>query len=339
MKKIFSILGLSREAILFDSKLYIVKAMLAIGTGYVLAKGLPITRLDLISVLFGLMCSLEPINIIGFKTGINQLVASVLGAAATAIILLFFGINVLTIVISMGLTIYLALKIDWRMVSPVAIFTSIYMTQFVQHDLSGNPSVWLTFRLRIVALGFGILVAILFNYVFSFFYYREIAFKRLEFVRMRVLNGLEYTENQLYNKIAETEREYINIFSDIFNDLDLVHSNIEVMLSESKYSFKQLKAGTLMSIQKIIIYFRHINHLAYDINFIIYNNANNIKVDKEALEMLRKSIETLKSIDFTNRNIKTEKSISGIVSGSKDRVSSNISSINAYIDLVIGENI
>ncbi len=148
-------LGLKKEAVLLDSWLYILKSMLAIGTGYILGNMFSVTRLDMISVLLGVMYNLEATNISAVKGGINQLLASFLGAVTTGILVYVFGVNVVTVMFGMGLTLFIALKIDYMAVSPVAIFTSIYMTQYLQSDALGNPSILLTIRLRFFALGHG----------------------------------------------------------------------------------------------------------------------------------------------------------------------------------------
>lgn len=337
MRKLPAILGLSSEAILFDSKLYIVKAMFAIAAGYIVGKAIPTASLDMISVLLGVMYNLEPINIMGIKSGINQMIASTLGAACTGILILLLGINVVTVAISMGLTLYISLKINWRMVSPVAIFTSIYMTQFIQKNAAGNPSIWLTFRLRVVALGIGILIAILFNYIFSFFYYRRIALKRLEFAKGQLLNGLEYTEKQLISQCGDEEKQYRTLFPSIFNDLDRVYSNIGLMINEAKYSFNLLHPENLMIMRRILEYFKEINHLAYDINFsICRENQCEVNYSRTAAE-IKESIDTLKNIDFTFEdsrveNVNMENEEEGEVN---DRIYSNIDSIGYYMKLII----
>jgi hypothetical protein len=339
MKRLSNLLGLNREAILFDSRLYIIKAVLAIAAGYIVGKALPLTRLDMISVLLGVMYNLEPINILGIKGGISQLVASTLGAACTGILILVFGINVFTISISMALTLLVSLKINWRIVSPVAIFTCIYMTQYVQLDAAGNPSIWLTYRLRITALGLGIIIAILFNYIFSFLYYRKIAYKRLQFVKDQLLNGLEYTERQLQGKCENEDQDYITLFPSIFNDLDLVYSNINLMINEVKYSFNLQHPEKLKTIQTILRYFRDINHLAYDINFIICRGAEDSRFHKDGIEVIRESIQTLKMLDFTNKEHNL-----GFISkadtneNTDTRINSNIYSIKYFIKLVLEEN-
>lgn len=339
MRKLPAILGLSSEAILFDSKLYIVKAMFAIATGYIVGKLIPTASLDMISVLLGVMYNLEPINIMGIKSGISQMVASTLGAACTGVLILLLGINVVTVAISMGLTLYISLKINWRMVSPVAIFTSIYMTQFIQKNAAGNPSIWLTFRLRVVALGVGILIAVLFNYIFSFFYYRRIALKRLEFAKVQLLGGLEYTEKQLRSQCGDEGKQYRGLFPSIFNDLDLVYSNIVLMINEAKYSFNLLHPEKLMIMRRILECFKEINHLAYDINFsICRENQCEVNYNKAAA-VVKESIDTLKNIDFSfdDKRVETIKMKSDEKREVSDRVYSNIDSISYYMKLMIEE--
>lgn len=341
MGRLITAFGLSNEAILFDSKLYIIKAILAIGTGYIVGKISSVARLDMISVLLGVMYNLEPINIVGVKSGVSQLVASILGAVCTSILIMFLGINIFTIAISMGLTLYLSLKINWRMISPVAIFTCIYMTQYIQKNSLGNPSIWLTFKLRIVALGIGVIIAILYNYLFSFVYYREIAYKRLEFAKLRLLYGLEYTKMQLESKCVNRGKEYITLFPYIFNDLDLVYSNIELVISESKYLSTQEKREKLQVMQKILQYFWQINHLAYDINFEICKEEKYDGFDKNSFKLINKAIESLKIINFisnskTHELIMKDTEYKSIVNLT-DRIYSNISAINVYTKLVVKE--
>lgn len=339
MKKLYSLFGLSREAILFDSKLYIIKAMFAIATGYVIGKAMPIARIDMISVLLGVMYNLEPINMSGVKGGIDQLLASTLGAVCTGVLILLFGINVFTIAVSMALTLYVSLKINWKMVSPVAIFTCIYMTQYIQKDAAGAPSIWLTFRLRIVALGLGILIAIIYNYISSFFYYRRIAYKRLQFAKIQLLSGLEYTKRQLENP-GDISRDYITLFPSIFNNMDLVYSNIEAMINESKYFINLLRPEKLKVIQKILQYFRDINHIAYDINFEIWRDCKSEKYDENALKQIDQAMKVLKDMDFTYANINKRNfdiKIENEIDDTTDRIHFNLNLIKSYIKLVAVE--
>ena len=295
---LLKIIGLSDEAFLLDSPLYIIKSMLAVATGYLVGKIIPIAHIDMISVLLGVMYNLEPINTTGIKNGISQIVASTLGAACTTVLIVLFGINGYTVAISMGLTLYVGLKLNWRMVSPVAIFTCIYMTQFVQADIMGNPSPWLTFRVRIVALIVGILIAIFYNYIFSFVYYKKIAFKRMEFAKKQVLIGLEYTQGQIQSR-KENGRAYINVFPSIFNDLDIVYTNVELMKKETNHFFSTMEEEKLEIVLDIIKELRDMNHLAYDIN----HNLSRVGILADEygemwMDEINKTIYGLKRINF-----------------------------------------
>ena len=159
-------------------------------TAYAIAHNNSVLKLDMISLLFGLMLTLEPVTLTGVRNGLNQIYASSLGALSTAIILYCFGINIWTVAISIAFTLYVGLKINWREVSVVAIFTSIYMTQYVQNTAAGQPSIFLTFRLRILALGVGIVIAILFNFLFSLFSYRSMIYKRITFLLGSTISSL-----------------------------------------------------------------------------------------------------------------------------------------------------
>jgi len=340
MKNAIKFFGLSDEAILLDTKLYIIKSMLAIATGYLLGVFFPITRLDMISVLLGVMYNLEPINVVGIKGGVSQLIASTIGAACTGVLILVFGINVFTIALGMALTLYISIKINWRMVSPVAIFTCIYMTQYVQKDIYGMPSIWLTFRLRIAALGLGVIIAIFYNYVFSHFYYHNIASKRLQFAKKSVLSGLEYTYRKLTSSSEKKTRDYVTIFPTIFNDLDLVHTNVEVMVKESRFLFHLLESKELAIIQNILQHFRDINHLTYDINYTAWREGQNLKLEDNVISVLEEIIKTLKDLDFTKiKNIehqlelktKLDKDFNG------NRITSNINSIIYYVKEILEE--
>lgn len=317
-----NIFGLKKEAILLDSRLYILKAMCAISAGFILGQAFSITRLDMISVLLGVMYNLEAINVSGVKGGINQMLASTLGAMTTGLLVYFMGydVTVLTVAIGMGLTLYIALKIDYRMVSPVAIFTSIYMTQLIQRDIAGNPSVLLTFQLRIAALGLGVLIAITFNYLFSFLYYRQIGRRRLEFAKLQSLIGLNKSLDELS---SSTTDHYTNnsVFAFVFNDIEMVKSNVETMMKETWLPFNLKEKKNLNVIHDIIKSLKIIMHLAYDSNYIHFEN--NQSVSTADIEQLRNIIKTLHTIDFTAKEKKSY-AMMNVIDSAENRISDNI---------------
>lgn len=295
MEMFMKVFGLKREAVLLDSWLYIVKAMLAISAGYVIGNAFPLTRLDMISVLLGVMYTLEPVNAIGIRSGINQLLAASLGALVTGFLIFLMGyqVSVLTVALGMGFTMYIALKIDYRLVSPVAIFTSIYMNQFLQSDAMGSPSIFLTFRLRFVALGLGVLIAILFNTLFSFLYYRKIGAKRMEFVRLQSLSGLKRTRELLIAE--EISSDKLAILSGVFNDIEMVKQNLENMLRE-KLFLKPKELAQLKKLDDMVIALKNIIHLAYDCIYLKEEHA--LKLEPEDIAKLDRLIGGIESLNL-----------------------------------------
>lgn len=297
MEKAKRIFGLKKEAILLDSWLYILKSMLAIGTGYILGNMFSVTRLDMISVLLGVMYNLEATNISAVKGGINQLLASFLGALTTGVLVYFLGVNVFTVMLGMGLTLFIALKIDYTAVSPVAIFTSIYMTQFLQSDSMGNPSILLTIRLRIFALGLGVLVAMVFNLIFSLIYYRKITRKRLEYVKLKLDDVMGYTYRYLMDEetVATT---YNTIFSMAFADIETVSSNLEALSKDPLLPFKILEKEHLDSAKDIVKRMKLMTHLAYDCCYI--KDTYKVAFIEKQLKSYHDFINKFIQLDFMN---------------------------------------
>ena len=297
MEKAKRIFGLKKEAILLDSWLYILKSMLAIGTGYILGNMFSVTRLDMISVLLGVMYNLEATNISAVKGGINQLLASFLGALTTGVLVYFLGVNVFTVMLGMGLTLFIALKIDYTAVSPVAIFTSIYMTQFLQSDSMGNPSILLTIRLRIFALGLGVVVAMVFNLIFSLIYYRKITRKRLEYAKLKLDDVMGYTYRYLTSEESVTT-PYNTIFSMAFADIETVSSNLEALSKDPLLPFKILEKEHLDSAKDIVKRMKLMTHLAYDSCYI--KDTYKVAFIEKQLKSYHDFINKFIQLDFMN---------------------------------------
>jgi hypothetical protein len=297
MKHLSNWIGLKREAVLLDSWLYILKSMVAISAGFLLGRAFSITRLDMVSVLLGVMYNLEAVNVSGLKGGINQMIASTLAALCTGtlVYLMAYNVNVLTIALGMGLTLYIALKIDYRLVSPVAIFTSVYMTQLLQHTSQGNPSVFMTYQVRIAALGLGVLVALIVNFLFSIIYYRKIGKKRLEFVKLQGVAGLKKT----YEVLAQSGGYPISksVLAGVFNDIEMVKANLETMMKEHKLPFNRSEKKNLDILYEMVTSIKTMIHLAYDCIFI--NEEFNLTFNANELESLDILIQRLAAMDFT----------------------------------------
>jgi len=297
MDKVLTVFGLKREAVLLDSLLYILKSMVAISVGFLLGRAFSITRLDMVSVLLGVMYNLEAVNVSGLKGGLNQMAASTLAALCTGtlVYLMGYNISVLTIALGMGLTLYIALKINYRMVSPVAIFTSVYMTQLLQHNAQGVPSVLQTFLVRIAALGLGVLIALTVNFLFSIIYYRKIGKKRLEFVKLQGVAGLRKTYEVLSHNSGYPVSQ--SILAGVFNDIEMVKANLETMMKENKLPFNRSEKKNLDVLYEMVKRIKMIIHLAYDCIFI--NEEFGISLDASELRRFAILIERLASMDFT----------------------------------------
>lgn len=317
---VLALFGLKKEAVLLDSWLYIFKAMVAISVGFILGNAFAITRLDMISVLLGVMYNLEPINVNAFKGGINQLLASSLGALTTGLLIVLFGyrISFITLALGIGFTLYIALKIDYRMVSPVAIFTSIYMNQLLQSNAQGLPSVWLTFRLRIVALGLGVLIALVFNYLFSLLYYRRIGRKRLEYVKRMTIQAFEQSMAYLKQKLSEDQMQ--SVMTGVFNDIDMVRSNLEAIQQERLFIHPKHERAQIGIYLKAILELKLMVHLSYDSLYLEEDQIRSLTVAED--QFLSSMIDALKKSDFLQSPQLTELAYETVVV--HDRLADNI---------------
>lgn len=216
MRFFWNKIRLGRQATLFDSYLYVLKGFLSIMTGYILFHTHSIIGKDMISLLFGMMLTLEPVNIIGIKSGLDQIKASILGGVVTALLVSIFGVNALTVPLGVALTMYISLKFNWRFVSPVAIFTAIYMTQYIQLNALGEPSMLITLRLRLLALGAGISIAIFYNFLFSKFFYHSMLRKRIVYIVESLTNYVGiYINEEEKGDLKGLKKDITGLFADI----------------------------------------------------------------------------------------------------------------------------
>ncbi|MDF2609841.1 MAG: conserved rane protein of unknown function [Lachnospiraceae bacterium] len=275
MKKLIGFFSLDKEAYLFDSRLYIIKAMVAVLATYLVVQQLPLVNKDLISVLFGLMMTLEPVTVTGIRSGLRQIIATLIGATVTAIIIFVFGISIWTSAISISATLFVCLKINWREVSPVAIFTSIYMTNFIQYTVNGEPSIPRTFVLRVLALGIGILMAVLFNFLFSLFFYKRMERKRIAHILTNLTGYLQIVKNGLeLSSMAQVE-QMKEAIQDTFKGIDWLVALVRDKEKEAKIKHRILFFSKVdersTTFQEVLIALRNISHLIYDTAYIITN--------------------------------------------------------------------
>ncbi|MDF2537319.1 MAG: rane protein of unknown function [Herbinix sp.] len=279
MNQLLNYILLKREAHLFDAKLYIIKSLAAVFTAYAIVPYLPLVHKDLISVLFGLMMTLEPVTVTGIRSGINQIISTLLGAVVTAIIISVFGINIWTVAISISATLFLCLKINWREVSPVAIFTSIYMTQYVQYTASGEQSIVLTFLIRILSLGIGVLTAIIFNFLFSMFFYKKMERKRIAHSLLTIADHMKQVKIGIEGCSLEPIYQVKESLPGTFHSIDWLSSLIKDKEKEAKMIKKISFHNNDMKINSyhnVLGGLRNITHLIYDTIYILTSPINDL---------------------------------------------------------------
>ena len=317
MKNFLDKIKLGRQATLFDSYLYVLKGFLSILTGYILFHNHSIIGKDMISLLFGMMLTLEPINIIGIKSGLDQIKASILGGVVTAILVSLFGVNALTIPLGVAATMYISLKFNWRFVSPVAIFTAIYMTQYIQLDAMGMPSMLITLRLRLLALGSGIAIAIFYNYLFSKFFYSNMLRKRLVYI-------VESLRTYLNSYIShEDDGEMTSLKKDItglFGDIDLVISQIgdfnkidteKIPYDHYRCALQELRDFTHYTLDVIMYRMRHDKGVA-DLTILemlvalLSEIQTVVETKKSDTTKLKVKIQSVESLDLTDEGYLSE---------------------------------
>ncbi|MDX1359608.1 MAG: hypothetical protein R3232_12310 [Clostridia bacterium] len=240
----------------------------------------------MISVLLGLMLTLQPVNVTGLKSGWEQLSASIIGGGVTALIVLVGGINFITVPLAVAATLYITLRINWRSMSVIAVFTSIYMTQYIQLTAAGEASMYLTLRLRFLALGSGILIAVVINFLFSLIFYRSMLRKRTVFTIEKLVSSIdsfvEILTGGIETEFDDLEKQIIVLFGDI----DYI---IGGMMDMKR---KKTKDGRTASFILKMKELRNINHYILDLVMMSEDEKpdDSIKAD---LILVREQLENL----------------------------------------------
>ncbi len=251
-------LRLNRQANLFDSWYYVMKSFLGIMTGYVLFSTNSIVGRDMISLLFGMMLCLEPVNASGVKSGISQFKATIIGGIITAIIVSIGGVNFVTVPLGVALTIYISLQINWREVPVIAIFTAIYMTQYIQLNEVGEISMLLTFRLRMLSLATGVLIALVYNYIFSKLFYKGMFEKRTIYIFETLIGYMEQFKEMVERNDVEGLQSLKGQIPSLFQDIDFVQSHL-LDLNKEKSNLSKFN-----STLDLVKYLRDFNHYFFD---------------------------------------------------------------------------
>lgn len=301
MKKILNRITLPQEALLMDSWLYIFKSMPALVVAYWIGKLIPFEYLDSISLLLGVMYSLEAVSHFGFRSAKDQLLSSSLGGISTGLLIMAmnYQVNALTLALGIGMTIYISLLINYRYVSPSAIFTSIYMTQLLRVNAQGLPDVFLTLAIRLSSLLIGISIAMLFNVVYAKLFYKKMSDKRLEFAKRQVLEGLKKAVQMYQNKLAISGQS--SCLGSAFNDIELIKADIENIIKQKEKKVSETERLRLNHQIQRLIALKNILHLVYD---GLYRwEMGESKASYDYILVLEKMIIGLEQIDYSQNQI------------------------------------
>ena len=301
MMKILRVLLLKNEAGLFDAKAFLIKAFIAMLSAYIIGKSCPYLNKDMISLLFGMMLTLEPVNMAGIRSGIRQISASLLGAAVTGAVVGLLGYNAITIALSVTLTLYISLLINWREVSAVAIFTSIYMTQYVQLDTLGNPSELRTLALRLSALVTGLLIAIIINFIFSIISYNKMVYKRIYYVLSSLLEIIEEMSHAIDKHNPLKLSDIMTKLPSLFNNIDWIKGTLLDMQKDKKLFKLPYRGKNIEEAITIMNKLRDLTHLSYDLcykllgnqeTYALYEHFKGLNLVKENLKIVRNSVKS-----------------------------------------------
>lgn len=282
IKKIFW----KREMTLFDTGIFILKSFVTIFAGYAIFNSNTYLGKDMISLLFGAMLTLEPVNISGLKKGFELISASIIGGVIAAVIVMIGGINCITVPLAISLTLYITLRINWRSMSVIAVFTSIYMTMLVQYNSIGQPSMPLTLQLRLLSLGTGILLAVLANFIFSLFSYRAMLRKRIVYVLESTVVFVEKMSVILQNNDDYKVKELRIGLREIFVDID------QISVYVKDISKNKRKMDITQRYMKLLMKLRDFNHYLLDM-IMVGSDCQCCDHEIECLKIMKKRLISL----------------------------------------------
>lgn len=296
---------LSENAKLFDTKEYLLKTFIALLiAGYIGSKVAYISN-DMISLIFGMLLTLEPVNMAGIRSGFSQVKATVIGALITGVIVWILGYGILSMAIGITLTLYVCMLINWRELMVVAIFTSIYMTQYVQLNAQGEFSGIETFKLRIAALGSGVLIAIFVNFIFSLIGYKRLVYKRIYFISKELDEYTIGIRKGLMDGNVEVVMSIMKKFPNLFNTIDWITSTLSDVKADRnklKIVYRHFEVDSFLDYS---LTFRELSHIVYDLCYRIKEDPK-LYMNKEFIQSFGERLshyETIKESFLNGKKI------------------------------------
>jgi len=268
-KRVKEKLLLSENAKLFDTKEYLLKAFIAVCIAGYIGRNVDYVSKDMISLLFGMLLTLEPVNMSGIRSGFSQLKASLIGALVTGIVIALLGYSVVSMAVGITLTLYVCMIINWRELMVVAVFTSIYMTQYVQLNADGQGSSIETFKLRIAALGTGVIIALIVNFLFSIIRYRRMVNKRIYFISKELFDYSLELKKGLSEGNKEAIMLVMNRFPSLFNTIDWITSTLADVKKDQvriKFVYRHFDVDRFLDYSLVL---REVSHIMFDLCYRI----------------------------------------------------------------------
>lgn len=268
-EKVKSKLLLSENAKLFDTKEYLFKTFIAVCIAGLIGKQVTYVSKDMISLLFGMLLTLEPVNMAGVRSGLSQLKASFIGAVVTGIVIAFMGYSVLSMAVGITLTLYVCMIINWRELMVVAVFTSIYMTQYIQLNADGQGSGIETFKLRIAALGTGVIIALFVNFVFSIFGYKRMVNKRIYFISKELQEYSLIIKNGLIEGSQDKITKVMLEFPHLFNTIDWISATLSDVKKDQlklRFVYRHFDVDRFLDYSLAL---REVSHIIFDLCYRI----------------------------------------------------------------------
>ncbi len=283
---------LPKEAKYLNTHSFILKVATSMFFAFLIGSHLPIVNKDMISFLFGLILTLEPVNVTGYRTGINQFVATLTGGVITGAVVYIFGATPLALGLSMALVLYFTLLRDWRNLSVVALFTTIYMTQLIQLNAAGQPDIPMTLLVRVTALSAGIVFAMIANIIFSIVVSPNFAKRRLAFLEHRFSKHLKSVLKRLNNYDMVKENDYMAM-SMLFKDINWTISLIKDFKKDPVLKFRKVN---ISEIDKYIVRaekIRMLSHYLADIEMLIDNAHPFCNIDDDSVSCNQDKIDII----------------------------------------------
>ncbi|MFN8670523.1 MAG: aromatic acid exporter family protein [Candidatus Sericytochromatia bacterium] len=211
----------------YNSQVYVIKASFAGVISILLAKIL--VPQDILSAAFIATLCIKPAFYTGLIVGKEQLLASLLGAFLTGLLMMLFGQNVIVSLLSLIIVISFCLYKNWSNYIPVAVFTVLYMI-LLQQDTTIH-----TIAIRMISVFLGVLVASFINYLSS------VIIRYKSFFYFRIKHASNIVFEKFLRTIEANETANALLLETLYTDYENIYSEISDFSQEVKHISKELK--------------------------------------------------------------------------------------------------